>query len=49
MGKLQMVQLDKPAFDVQDFLTSAGLGRRIIQLAPKQVFFARGDPADAMF
>ena len=44
-----MVQLDKPVFDVQAFLTSAGLGRRIIQLAPRQVFFAQGDPADAIF
>jgi CRP-like cAMP-binding protein len=47
--KLQVVQLDKPAFDVQAFLTSTGLGRRIIQLAPKQVFFVQGDPADAVF
>jgi len=44
-----MVQNEKLAFDVQAFLTSAGLGRRIIQLAPKQVFFAQGDPADAIF
>jgi CRP/FNR family transcriptional regulator, cyclic AMP receptor protein len=44
-----MVQLEKPDFDVQSFLTSAGLGRRIVSLAPKQIFFAQGDPADSVF
>jgi CRP-like cAMP-binding protein len=44
-----MVQLEKPVFDVQAFLTSAGLGRRIIHVAPKGVFFAQGDPADSVF
>jgi CRP/FNR family transcriptional regulator, cyclic AMP receptor protein len=39
----------KPTFDVAAFLMSAGLGRRIIQLAPKQAFFSQGDPADAVF
>jgi CRP-like cAMP-binding protein len=28
---------------------NAGLGRRIIQLAPKEPFFSQGDPADAVF
>ena len=31
------------------FLASAGLGRRIVQLAPKQTFFTQGEPADAVF
>jgi CRP-like cAMP-binding protein len=44
-----MVQLEKPPFDVYAFLASAGLGRRIVQLAPKQNFFTQGDPADAVF
>jgi CRP/FNR family cyclic AMP-dependent transcriptional regulator len=44
-----MVELEKPAFDAQAFLASAGLGRRIIQLAPKQTFFSQGDPADSIF
>ena len=44
-----MVRLEKPAFDASAFLTSAGLGRRIVQLAPKQTFFAQGDPADAVY
>jgi CRP-like cAMP-binding protein len=44
-----MVELEKPGFDVAAFLASAGLGRKIIQLAPKKVFFAQGDPADSVF
>jgi CRP-like cAMP-binding protein len=44
-----MVELEKIRFDVAAFLTSAGLGRRIIQLAPKEAFFSQGDPADSVF
>ncbi len=44
-----MVALAKPAFDAAAFLASAGLGRRIVELAPKQTFFSQGDPADAVF
>jgi CRP/FNR family cyclic AMP-dependent transcriptional regulator len=44
-----VVELEKPVFDAAAFLTSAGLGRRIIQLAPKQPFFSQGDPADSIF
>jgi CRP-like cAMP-binding protein len=44
-----MVVLEKPEFDAAAFLRSAGLGRRIVQLAPKQNFFSQGDPADAVF
>src|SRR5271165_5276698 len=44
-----MVELEKPRFDVAAFLASAGLGRRIIQLAPKEAFFSQGDPADSVF
>ncbi len=36
-------------FDVGAFLKSAGLGRRIVQLQPQGVFFARGDPAVSVF
>jgi hypothetical protein len=31
-----MVELEKPRFVVAAFLASAGLGKRIIQLAPKE-------------
>jgi CRP-like cAMP-binding protein len=44
-----MVELEKPPFDAAAFLVRAGLGRRVIQLAPKQAFFSQGDPADSVF
>jgi CRP-like cAMP-binding protein len=44
-----MVELEKPGFDVAAFLASAGLGRKIIQLAPKDTFFSQGDSADSVF
>ena len=44
-----MVELEKPAFDVEAFLASAGLRQRIVQLGPKQTFFSQGDPADSVF
>jgi CRP-like cAMP-binding protein len=39
----------KLAFDTEAFLGKAGLGRRIVQLAPRQTFFSQGDPADSIF
>ena len=48
-GGPPMVELQKPRFDAAAFLASAGLGRRIIQLAPKDAFFSQGDPADSIF
>jgi len=44
-----MVELEKSGFDTTAFLASAGLGRRIIQYAPKDAFFSQGDPADSIF
>jgi len=44
-----MVEQDESAFDAQTFLASAGLGRKIVQLAPKETFFSQGDPADSIF
>jgi len=44
-----MVKLEKPAFDAAAFLTSAGLGRRIVELQPRETFFSQGDPADSVF
>jgi CRP-like cAMP-binding protein len=43
-----LVELEKPGFDTAAFLASAGLGRTIIQLAPKEPFFSQGDPADSV-
>jgi CRP-like cAMP-binding protein len=44
-----MVELEKPPFDIAAFLVRAGLGRKVVQLPPKQAFFSQGDPADAVF
>ena len=44
-----MVELEKLKFDTAAFLASAGLGRRIIRLAPREAFFSQGDPADSVF
>jgi CRP/FNR family cyclic AMP-dependent transcriptional regulator len=44
-----MIKLEKPPFDPARSLASAGLGRRIIPLAPKQAFFAQGEQADSVF
>ena len=44
-----MVDIQKLKFDVAGFLASAGLGRRIVQVAPRHDFFVQGDPADAVF
>jgi CRP/FNR family transcriptional regulator, cyclic AMP receptor protein len=39
----------KPIFDPAAFLASAGVGRRIVPMKAKQVFFAQGDTADCVF
>ena len=44
-----MAEPQKIAFDAPAFLASGGLGRRIIQLKPKQAFFSQGGPADSIF
>jgi CRP-like cAMP-binding protein len=44
-----MLEPYKPTFDAAAFLASAGLGRRIVQIAPRQPFFSQGDPADSVF
>jgi CRP/FNR family cyclic AMP-dependent transcriptional regulator len=44
-----MVEFEKHGFNAAAFLASVGLGRRIIQFAPKQAFFSQGDPADSVF
>ena len=36
-------------FDCADFLANAGLGRRIVELEPKETFFSQGDLADTVF
>src|SRR5579864_9771437 len=44
-----MVQPEMPAFNAAAFLTHAGLGRKVVQLAPREMFFSQGDPADSVF
>jgi len=46
---LIMIEREKAEFDAGAFLARAGLGRRIIRLAPKEAFFSQGNPADAVF
>ncbi len=41
--------VDTPTFAVATFLSNAGLGRRIVHLKAKQVFFSQGSPSDAVF
>src|SRR5664280_1981482 len=36
-------------FDLAAFLEQAGVGRRIVQLEPKQAFFLQGSSADSIF
>jgi CRP-like cAMP-binding protein len=44
-----VVVFEKPGFDAAVFLANAGLGRRVIQFAPKEALFSQGDSADAVF
>jgi CRP/FNR family cyclic AMP-dependent transcriptional regulator len=37
------------AFDSAAFLANAGLGRRVVELQPKETFFSQGDSADTVF
>ena len=44
-----MAELKQDGFDAADFLTKAGLGRRIVQLKPNEAFFSQGSLADSIF
>lgn len=44
-----MFEHEKPAFDTEAFLASAGLGRTIVKLSDKQAFFSQGEPSDSVF
>ncbi len=39
----------QPKFDPETFLANAGLGRRIVQLKPRETFFSQGSAADSIF
>ena len=36
-------------FDLATFLEEARVGRSVVQLKPKQVFFSQGSSADSIF
>src|ERR1035437_3764650 len=36
-------------FDLASFLKEAGVGRRVVRLQPKQLFFSQGSAADSIF
>jgi CRP-like cAMP-binding protein len=44
-----MASPENHTFNIAAFLTNAGLGRRVVQLAPRETFFSQGDPANAVF
>ena len=44
-----MTKENNTIFDSTAFLATAGLGRTIIELKPKQTFFCQGDPADSVY
>jgi CRP-like cAMP-binding protein len=44
-----MTATEHAGFDTATFLAKAGLGRRIVQVKPKQTFFSQGDPAEFVF
>jgi len=44
-----MVEPETLGFDTSTFLAHAGLGRRMIQFAPKDAFFSQGDPQTRSF
>jgi CRP/FNR family transcriptional regulator, cyclic AMP receptor protein len=36
-------------FDLQSFLNTSGIGRKIVHVKTKQTFFSQGNPADSVF
>jgi CRP-like cAMP-binding protein len=49
MGRFLKIRHTQSAFDSASFLANAGLGRKIIELKPKETFFSQGDPANSVF
>jgi CRP/FNR family cyclic AMP-dependent transcriptional regulator len=44
-----MAEPKRIAFDAVDFLAKIGLGRRIVELNPREAFFSQGHVADSIF
>jgi CRP-like cAMP-binding protein len=49
MGLYLRIRNTQSAFDSAAFLANAGLGRKIVELKPKETFFSQGDPANTIF
>jgi CRP/FNR family cyclic AMP-dependent transcriptional regulator len=48
-GHVPVKPATKAAFDPSEFLSQAGLGRRVVHLKAKGVFFSQGNAADSIF
>lgn len=46
--KFETKHNDKQGFDVQTFLNSAGVGRKVVELKSKETVFTQGDPATSV-
>jgi CRP-like cAMP-binding protein len=46
---IAMIDSANPSFDIAKFLATSGLGRHLVRLGPKQMFFTQGNPADCVF
>ena len=44
-----MTEAGHTGFDLSNFLETAGLGPRLVQVKPKHIFFAQGELADSVF
>jgi CRP-like cAMP-binding protein len=44
-----VVEVRSMTFGLAVFLEEVGVGRRVVQLQPKQVFFSQGSSADSIF
>jgi CRP/FNR family cyclic AMP-dependent transcriptional regulator len=44
-----MIEQSNALFDPATFLANAGIGRRIVRIKAKEVFFSQGTPADCVF
>jgi CRP-like cAMP-binding protein len=44
-----MIEQSNALFDPATFLANAGIGRRIVRIKAKEVFFSQGNPADCVF
>jgi len=46
---MPLIDENNSTFDPAAFLAHAGLGRKIVEVKPKQAFFTQGDPANSVF